>query len=110
MSYTKTIKEAREEIENLRVFNAGSLTANWERLEGIPGLGSEYVVRSYGVEIGRYAERKAIVHPDAYHHSKTTSKHANVMRDAWSWLFERQEQDEARKKFIDDHFKVIMVS
>lgn len=110
MSYIKTIKEAREEIENFRVFNAGSLTANWEALDGSVGMGSDYVVRSYGVEIGRYSDRKATVHPDAYHHSSTTSKHTTIMRDAWSWFFERQEEEAKRKEFIDDHFKVIMVS
>ncbi len=105
MSYMKTIQEAREEIENLRVFNAGSLTANWESLDGSVGMGSEYVVRSYGVEIARYSDRKVAIHPDAYHHSSTTSKHANIAKNAWASFFEEQD-----KKFIDDHFKVIMVS
>jgi hypothetical protein len=111
MSYIKTIQEAREEIEHLRAFNAKSLTANWETLDGyinVAGQTSEYVVRSYGVEIGRYSDGKVTVHPDAYHHSSTTSKHANIMREAWTWFFERQEKQ--AEQFMKDHFKVIMVS
>jgi hypothetical protein len=110
MSYIITLDEAREAIEHLRPFNARSLTANNETLDGyinVPGKTSEYVVRSYGVEIGRYSDGKVSVHPDAYHHSSTTSKHATIMREAWAWFFERQEKQ--AEKFLNDHFKVIMV-
>jgi hypothetical protein len=96
MGYLKTIQEAHEEIEHLRPFNAGTLTANWETLDGyinVPGETTQYVVRSYGVEVGRYSvaypKGIAVIHPDAYTHSKTTSKHANITKRALEWVLSR---------------------
>lgn len=42
---------------------------------------NRYIVRSYGVEIADYSEKA--IHPKAYSHSKTTSKHANIVAKAW---------------------------
>ena len=80
MSYIKTIKEASELLTNTQPFNAGTLTANWEDIGG----SLRYVVRSYGVEIADYTERAT--HPTAYQHSKTTSKHANIVKRAWGLI------------------------
>lgn len=77
MGYIATIKEAQGCLESLAVFNAGTLTANWE----LVGEGNRYIVRSYGVEIADYTE--GAIHPTAYSHSKTTSKHANIVKKAW---------------------------
>lgn len=80
MSYIKTIKEAGELLSNTRPFNAGTLTASWESI----GESVRYVVRSYGVEIADYTE--GAIHPHAYTHSKTTSKHANIVKRAWGLI------------------------
>jgi hypothetical protein len=77
MGYIKTINEAKELLANTQPFNAGTLTANWEDIGG----SLRYVVRSYGVEIADYTERAT--HPTAYQHSKTTSKHTNIVKRAW---------------------------
>jgi hypothetical protein len=74
MGYIKTIKEAEQLLATQQPFNAGSLTASWEQIR--------YIVRSYGVEIADYEERA--IHPQAYTHSKTTSKHANIVKRAWA--------------------------
>lgn len=75
-----TLKDAIHNLENNIPFNAGNLTANIE-----DGDALLYVVRSYGVAI---ADRplfinNAGIYPDAYSHSKTTSKHANIVKRAW---------------------------
>jgi hypothetical protein len=77
MGYIKTLTEAKELLHQTQAFNAGTLTANWENIGGT----TRYIVRSYGVEIADFTERA--IHPDAYTHSKTTSKHANIVKRAW---------------------------
>jgi hypothetical protein len=80
MGYIKTLTEARELLNKAESFNAGTLTANWEQI----GETGRYIVRSYGVEIADFTERA--IHPQAYTHSKTTSKHANIVKRAWGIL------------------------
>jgi hypothetical protein len=86
MGYIKTINEARELLSDRVAFNAGTLTANWEQPQGMEGMlyQERYIVRSYGVEIADFTERA--IHPKAYTHSKTTSKHANIVKRAWNLI------------------------
>ena len=83
-----TLKQAEEYLEELRPFVSGNLTAQWEGT-GEPGSFAEqyYVVRSYGTRIA-WARRadwgiNANIDHDAYHHSSTTSKQANVVKNSW---------------------------
>ncbi len=81
MGYIKTLKEAEQHLTNRESFNAGSLTARWEELLG---GGSVYVVRSYETIIADYEESgRRFIKSNAYFHSKTTSKHANIVKRAW---------------------------
>lgn len=81
MGYIKTQAEAKELLNSLEPFNAGSLTAAWERYDS---ESNGYVVRSYGVVIAEFYKTFQGLAVDAYSHSKTTSKHANLVRKAWS--------------------------
>lgn len=87
MGYIKTLNEAKELLIDAQAFNAGTLTANWERIETgdslNPFTNKRYIVRSYGVEI---ADLQEGIHPQAYTHSKTTSKHANIVKRAWGLI------------------------
>ena len=76
-NYLKTIAQASELLAELQPFTTGTLSANWELF----GDSNRFIVRSYGVEIADYTERS--IHPMAYTHSKTTSKHANIVKKAW---------------------------
>lgn len=80
MGYIKTINEAKQLLADGKPFNAGTLTANYEDI----GNTLRYVVRSYGVEIADATENA--IHPTAYQHSKTTSKHANIVKRAWNLI------------------------
>jgi hypothetical protein len=80
MGYIKTINEAKYLLMAGTPFNAGTLTANYEDI----GETRRYVVRSYGVEIADATENA--IHPQAYTHSKTTSKHANIVKRAWNLI------------------------
>lgn len=88
MSYIKTINEAKQLLADRQPFNAGTLTANWETLDGYINqdgfIAKRYIVRSYGVEIADLQE--GTLHPQAYTHSKTTSKHANIVKRAWNLI------------------------
>ena len=75
MGYIKTLEEAKELLQLAVDFNAGSLTATTE--DGF------YVVRSYGVPIAYSGAYHLEIYPTAYSHSKTTSKHANIVAKAW---------------------------
>lgn len=77
MGYIKTLNEAEQLLSERVAFNAGTLTADWEYY----GADDRYIVKSYGVEIADFTERA--IHPKAYTHSKTTSKHANIVKRAW---------------------------
>lgn len=74
-----TLKDAIYELQARRTFNAGNLT-------GYDNAGS-YEVRSYGVIIAFsptwHASTDGELMPNAYSHSKTTSKHANIVKKAW---------------------------
>ena len=75
-----TLKQAEQHLRNREPFNAGNLTAAIE-----DGNALCYVVRSYGVAIADASlfTINAGVYPSAYTHSKTTSKHANIVKRAW---------------------------
>lgn len=85
-----TLKQAEGYIAELRPFISGNLTAQWERV-GYDDHSLHYCVRSYGVEIA--SATWGDVYPvswsmqvNAYNHSVTTSKHANLIRRTWSAL------------------------
>jgi hypothetical protein len=75
-----TLKEAEIAISTCTPFNAGNLSGAIEDGEALV-----YVVRSYGVAIADIPLfiRNGGVYPTAYSHSKTTSKHANIVKRAW---------------------------
>jgi hypothetical protein len=82
MGYLKTQAEAKELLATFTEFNAGTLTAQNELTEASTTR-SLYVVRSYGVVIAISGAYELSVLPSAYSHSKTTSKHANIVAKAW---------------------------
>jgi hypothetical protein len=75
-----TLKEARMKLATRTPFIAGNLSGAIEDGEALL-----YVVRSYGVAIADTPLFFANggVYPSAYSHSKTTSKHANIVKHAW---------------------------
>jgi hypothetical protein len=77
MSYLKTLEEAKGLLAQHAEFTTGTLSATWE-------LGGVYVVRSYGVIIANSSPLQ--ISTNAYTHSKTTSKHANLVKKAWGLL------------------------
>jgi hypothetical protein len=78
MRYLKTLEEAKGLLSSNAEFTTGTLSAHLE-------FGSGYVVRSYGVIIASRTPDlpSGQVLPSAYTHSKTTSKHANIVKKAW---------------------------
>lgn len=86
MNYLKTLEQAKQLLAERQPFTTGTLSATVER--GLDSDGLEipvYVVRSYGVAIAEGSPflGKNEVYPSAYTHSKTTSKHANIIKRAW---------------------------
>jgi hypothetical protein len=86
-----TLKEASELIGEFIPVNAGNLTAKMEFIDlGEPSPIWAYVVRSYGVAIAIHATDKRDanyfkhIRDVAYDYSKTTSKHANIVKRAWA--------------------------
>lgn len=76
-----TLKEAELALATCTPFTAGNLSGAIE-----DGDALVYVVRSYGVAIADIPLFIANggVYPDAYSHSKTTSKHANIVKRVWN--------------------------
>jgi hypothetical protein len=75
-----TLKEAETAIALRTPFTAGNLSGAIEDNDALL-----YVVRSYGVAIADtplFIDNGG-VYPEAYKHSKTTSKHANLVKRAW---------------------------
>jgi hypothetical protein len=75
-----TLKESQQALTNRESFNAGNLTAI--------DNGGSYEVYSYGTLIAFSPSfvldnTDGQIHPKAYDHSQTTSKHANIVRKAW---------------------------
>jgi hypothetical protein len=73
-----TLKEAEGFIWKAAPFNAGNLSGVW--------IDSDfYAVCSYGTAIAFYSSvsKRATLTVDAYKHSKTTSKHANIVKRVW---------------------------
>lgn len=83
MNYLKTLEEAKEFLSNDKCeeFTTGTLSAKIED----NGEDVLYIVRSYGVAIAEVSPfiHNGYVYPNAYSHSKTTSKHANIVKRAW---------------------------
>jgi hypothetical protein len=78
-----TLKEAEQAIQDHQAFTAGNLSAIWYEGYERP----IYSVRSYGVQIAECEDNSLehrFIEEDAYTHSKTTSKHANIVKRAWS--------------------------
>jgi hypothetical protein len=80
MGYLKTIEEAKGLLVKMDSFTTGTLSGAYEFTE-TSSMKCAYVVRSYGVIIA-YGNTKEIL-ASAYTHSKTTSKHANIVAKAW---------------------------
>ena len=80
-NYGATLAEAEQHLAAFVPFHTGTLSAAWET------FGSDwdkaYVVRSYGTVIAAATVGWATLQHDAYEHSKTTSKHANLVKKAW---------------------------
>jgi hypothetical protein len=78
MGYLKTLEEAKGLLADNQEFTTGTLSAHLE-------FGRGYVVRSYGVVIAMRTPELTLglVLPTAYDYSKTTSKHANIVKKAW---------------------------
>lgn len=74
------LKEAENAIATRTPFTAGNLSGAIDDRNALL-----YVVRSYGVaiaDIPLFVDNGG-VYPSAYSHSKTTSKHANIVKRAW---------------------------
>jgi hypothetical protein len=78
VGYIKTLNEAKELLANRQPFNAGSLTGEKN--------GLLYLVKSYGTLIAEDRYYNSYILEDAYSHSKTTSKHANIVKRAWNLI------------------------
>lgn len=70
-----TLQQAQQALANRESFNAGNLTAEKNDLL--------YVVKSYGTIIAEDRHYNAYIFENAYKHSRTTSKHANIVKRAW---------------------------
>lgn len=77
-----TLKEAQEALQARKPFNAGNLSAR--------DNGGSYEVFSYFALIAHSPsfvylgiEADSVISPNAYNHSQTTSKHANLVKKAW---------------------------
>ena len=79
--YRATMAEAELHLAELQSFNAGSLRAFWYTNEA----GTIYTVMSYGEVIATHSVGTDFkkIWDHAYTHSKTTSKHANMVKRAW---------------------------
>ena len=79
-----TIEQGARILAQKEPFNAGNFYAVRRCNEF--GMFTEWLdVYSYGVMIATYnlALHSGVVFQDAYDHSKTTSKHANLVKRAW---------------------------
>ncbi len=81
MAYLKTIEEAKFLLAECEEFTTGTLSAQYEYKETAGR--TFYVVRSYGVVIAWQGDYETQLADNAYTHSKTTSKHANIVAKAW---------------------------
>lgn len=81
MGYMKTLEEAKFHLAESEEFTTGTLSAQWEFINTAGR--NFYVVRSYGVVIAWQGDCETEFATDAYSHSKTTSKHANIVKKAW---------------------------
>ena len=80
-----TIKQAENQIMQLWEFDAGNLTGRYStnHLGMMTGF---YQVWSYGtvIAICNLSTGFKALNDGAYKHSKTTSKHANLVKRAWA--------------------------
>lgn len=81
MGYLVSLQQAEQLLAERQPFTTGTLSASIE-----DGDALLYVVRSYGVVIADTPLfiQNGGVYPSAYTHSKTTSKHANIVKRAWN--------------------------
>lgn len=85
-NYGATLAEAEQHLRNCEPFHTGTFSAEWYWL----GQNYSYIVKSYGETIAIHHEATWVggedfyrITSDAYSHSKTTSKHANLVKKAW---------------------------
>ena len=82
-----TLKEAELSLITMSPFNTGTFSARWEARDDLD-IYNVYTVYSYEAVIAEasYAmtPNNYEVYAHAYDHSKTTSKHANIVKKAWS--------------------------
>lgn len=80
-NYRATMAEAELLLARYDSFNAGSLRGFWLTNEA----GTTYTVMSYGEVIATHSVGTDFkkIWDHAYTHSKTTSKHANMVKRAW---------------------------
>ena len=84
-NYGATLAEAEQHLRNLEPFHTGTLSGAWDKAAG------GYIVKSYGQDIAFYPDgmltnpyvTSPYVLSTAYDFSRTTSKHANLVKKAW---------------------------
>jgi hypothetical protein len=75
-NYGATLAEVPELLKARKPFHTGTLSGESAEIG--------YIVKSYGVIIACTSRLDTgYVFDDAYNHSKTTSKHANIVKKAW---------------------------
>ncbi len=75
-----TLKEAQEALRNRQPFNAGNLSARDN--SGSYEVFSYYALIAYSPSFV-IDNTDGTIHENAYNHSQTTSKHANIVKKAW---------------------------
>lgn len=76
MGYLKTLDEAKTLLAERAPFTTGTLSARY-------GDNGNYLVYSYNALIAWSGDTTSLIYDNAYNHSKTTSKHANIVAKAW---------------------------
>lgn len=82
-NYGATLADAERHLSANEPFHTGTLSGATE--EDAYGV-VLYVVRSYGVQIAQrdaFLTGTEVIDRNAYTHSVTTSKHANIVKKAW---------------------------
>jgi hypothetical protein len=85
-NYGVTLSEASQHLLRFHPFHTGTFSGAWEMTELSGEYQLAYIVRSYGVEIAVHPDEYGHANwiaSDAYTHSVTTSKHANIVKKAW---------------------------
>ena len=79
-----TIKQAESQIMQLEEFTSGNLVGR-KSTNHLGMLSGFYEVWSYGtvIAIANLSTGYKTLMDNAYSHSKTTSKHANIVKNVW---------------------------